>query len=458
VLAGFFLLRANVARVLTLLVILIFVDNVFLSDRKFFFVAFSISSAFAYTLLMSLALTPAARARMPALNGTWLGLLTFAFAGTAIAATNPRLGFADTLPVFQLYYLEGLIYFWIARGALTNAGDASRVFRGLALLGGLAAVLHMISLATGITFSSSGITESQRIEAAEQVFRYGSVFANPNTLADFYAMVLPMTLVMLLGWSRPRAGIRAAMLASAGLMFISLPLTASRGGLATAAVNGVIVLLLLPLGARQILTLVGSALVLGGIAITGLFMLFPDFLTLSIERLTDLGTADVRYRLWSATVDILMAHPLGVGIHYYSFEQALASYGMRLVTPHNILLGVAVDTGLPGLAMFVLLCGSILRRTLIARRVADRDVRTAATATLMLLSGFLIGGMTEPIFTNGYKLNHLFFISAGIASALPSWARRAREAKAVAAPPDASGVRSFGGPLAAPGSPFARTR
>jgi O-antigen ligase len=99
----------------------------------------------------------------------------------------------------------------------------------------------------------------------------------------------------------------------------------------------------------------------------------------------------------------------------------MRSVGIDLASPHNIYLGLAANTGIPGLIAFLVIAGSCLRRILVARRFGDAMLRSVATTFFVLLVGFLVSGVTEPIYRNGFKLQHLFWLFAGIGSFLPSW-------------------------------------
>ncbi|MCL4685397.1 O-antigen ligase family protein [Myxococcota bacterium] len=424
--ATYFLLRSNYLRALILLSVLIFLDQVFLTWRHFYFVNFSISSAFAYTLFGSLLLDPSARARMPAMSAAWAALLTFALFGVVIGAADPRLGMTFQIPEFQFFFAEALLYFWLGRACLRDAEQVNRLLLWVVWFGGIIALTHMFSLATGFTFYTSGKVVA--VSALDvRSYRYGSVFVNPNTLADFYAMTIPAAVVLLLGWRKLSRRARISAIAAAGLMSISLPLTASRGGLATTVLVLGIAALLLPAGLRIIVSYLGAGLLIGGMTAVGVVVLFPEYWERALTRFQEEGLQGNRYLLWRDTLDLLTTNPLGIGLHPFNFSAAIRPYGFGEASPHNIYLDLATRVGIPGLLAFLAFCVGLFRRLGRARRHGSPELRTAAAAITVMMLGFLLGGITEPIFTNGYKLQHLFFFLAGVGSFLPQWLPR-REA------------------------------
>lgn len=370
------------------------------------------------------------------MSAAWAALLTFALFGVVIGAADPRLGMTFQIPEFQFFFAEALLYFWLGRACLRDAEQAHRLLLWVVWFGGIIALTHMFSLATGFTFYTSG--KVVEVSAQEGLgFRYGSVFVNPNTLADFYAMTIPAAVVLLLGWKKLSGRTRISAIAAAGLMSISLPLTASRGGLAAAVFVLGVTALLLPVGLRIIVSYFGAGILIGGMTAVGIIVLFPEYWERALTRFQEEGLQGNRYRLWGDTLDLLMKNPLGIGLHPFNFSAAIRPYGHAMSNPHSIYLDLAAKVGVPGLLAFLAFCVGLFRRLGRARRHGSPELRTAAAAITAMMLGFLVGGITEPIFTNGYKLQHLFFFLAGVGSFLPHWlpSREAARSSVPVVPP-----------------------
>jgi len=134
--------------------------------------------------------------------------------------------------------------------------------------------------------------------------------------------------------------------------------------------------------------------IIGGLAAAGLLLNGAGLLPASItDRFADIGTLvdfrdvrgvkinDANYAVierlahWQAAVRMLEAHPLtGVGFSNYQsvYEQyRLLNWPMPLGHAHNIYLNIAAETGLPGLAAYLVLWGAIFWQTI--RAVATRS-------------------------------------------------------------------------------------
>ncbi len=441
-LAAYFFVGSRALKLIGLLVALIFLEGVLLSWRSFFFVGFSLSSAVSYVLLASLFTDPQGRSQMSASTVAWLGFLFFAFMGAIIGSFGPRVGLGDNLIMFQMFYLEGLVYFWIGRAAFRDPSELRNVLNVLFVFGGLVAILHLFSITTGYRFYAAAGKEFHQY--SDVAFRYGAVFSNPNTLAAFYAMAIPGAIISVLGWARPSALMRPIILVSMVLMGVSLLLTASRGGVGTTVLSVSIAFMLLPFGVRGVLALAAMGLVTGSLSVALLFFVFPDLLDATLGRFINEGLASVRYELWVETLRILVRNPLGVGLHVSGYLDALRPAGIFLANPHNIYLALAVNTGIPGLLFFLGLMVNTVRRANLARRVQTAEGRSVASIIFVMLIAFLISGMVEPIYGNGIKLQHFFWLIVGIASYLPTLVT-AEAAAPTPAPSWDSGSRSSEG-------------
>jgi len=150
-----------------------------------------------------------------------------------------------------------------------------------------------------------------------------------------------------------------------------------------------------------------------------LLLVFPEFLEKALARFTDMGLESERYRMWFMTLRLLVEQPFGIGLHSSGYLQAMRPFGIDIPSPHNIYLGLAASIGIPGLLTFLVIVGGSILRVLRARRFGDEMLRTVATAILCLFLGFLVSGFFEPIYQNGFKLQHLFWLFAGLGSILP---------------------------------------
>ncbi len=265
-------------------------------------------------------------------------------------------------------------------------------------------------IALSVLFSAClYITET----AAFQGFRAAaSGMYDPNDIAMVFTTFIPMCLyVLLAGYGRKMKflSVIAASLAAAGIM-----MSRSRGGvLALAAVIAVFFLSSVPRirGTAKIAVVVILAFIFINhfSAVEGRFQ--------NMEQDYNLTDENGRINIWKQNLAILGENPiLGVGAGCSTV--ALGLFRVReggtqaWLTTHSSLVQVAVETGIPGLAVFLIL--NILAVGHLRRIRRDRDHPLSRFAFFVELSfyGFWAGGL---LLSHGYSVN--LYLLLGIAAA-----------------------------------------
>lgn len=176
---------------------------------------------------------------------------------------------------------------------------------------------------------------------------------------------------------------------SAGLLFVSLLLTGSRGALAAAAV-GIAILAALTLRRSGRSGAIELAAI-GGLAIGGALYLFGDLLAARIEQ--DGAIDDGRLAAWRLVLNAITANPwLGYG--YGAFEDAFplsreGSVGIRHVwdKAHNswleIVHGMGIPAGLAFIASIAAVAWMILRGAVSRHRTVEVPAVALAAAGLV---------------------------------------------------------------------------
>jgi O-antigen ligase len=108
--------------------------------------------------------------------------------------------------------------------------------------------------------------------------------------------------------------------------------------------------------------------------------------------------ADRARRNWGPTLEIVKAHPLGVGVGYGS--QTMATESVRdsglWMGPHNELLQKALETGLPGALVFLLLLISVFRDGLNGLKTHQRTAGIAAGMIGTTIAFWICGVVNLP--------------------------------------------------------------
>jgi putative inorganic carbon (hco3(-)) transporter len=186
---------------------------------------------------------------------------------------------------------------------------------------------------------------------------------HPNAVGGTLVLIIPLFMVLLFAyfWKKARGNVlivkgnilqRLLLLVGSAITFGVLLLTQSRGawlGLLLACVIGFL-LFLLKKKVFLIVFLVGILLFA--------FVIAPSLLENDQVKLTTRqaeGTLFFRIQLWNVVMPMIYEHPLlGIGMNEFRYHYEVKR---ELSHPHNKLLLLAVELGLPGLIAYLALLG-----------------------------------------------------------------------------------------------------
>lgn len=344
-----------------------------------------------------------------------LALLAW-FALAALAAASPRAALHQSLIL-----LSGALVFLHA--AALRRGQAIPALRRLA---GILALFLALALAQ---YALAGTADGHYAKFERKlVFTLGHY----NHMGTLLLLALPLPFIL--------AGRAPVALAAALPLFALVLLTGSRGALGAA-------LLALPLlmmarfrgtGAarpRRVLPALLAAAVALAAAFAGATALNPDLRAKFTTGFFALRAPDGRGRddIWDAAARIARDHPaLGVGPGNYPV--VVPAYARaHILDAHNLPLGIAAETGVPGLLLALLFAASLAR----ARAGEPRHI------TLPLRIGLfaaLVQNLSASTLALSGALSALFFLLAGLSVAasrdapdLPAPSRSARRFAALCA-------------------------
>jgi len=183
--------------------------------------------------------------------------------------------------------------------------------------------------------------------------RLFSVMNNPNALGGYLGTMFPIALSMLL-LAKIRWRWRAALAGLLALMAVVMLWAGSRGAMmGVAAAAGIMLFLLRKNRAFVILLTVVLLLSLGGI----LYTYEQETLSRYLRVYDSLDvTLSGRWAIWETAVHIAKDHPVA-GIGFYTWTTTYPEYGLSfwktVDNPHNLLLNMAVEQGIPGVILYV---------------------------------------------------------------------------------------------------------
>ena len=220
---------------------------------------------------------------------------------------------------------------------------------------------------------------------------------------------------------------RLALMLSLPVLILSLALTLSRTGLISLSAGILLVWYRLVQTRRYLILLLSITIIaLVGLVLPDVFFERAATIVPVMEERTD--TFGTRIALWESGARMLGDHPL-VGVGPGNFIVALPRYGRGLehfgnrLVSHNAYVGIAAESGVPGLLLFCLLFVAAFRAAEGAARLlrtSQRPIALLGVGAEISLFTILVNGLTGNIEILKYT-----YLLLGICVAVSNLARRA---------------------------------
>ena len=336
---------------------------------------------------------------------TWVAACLAIWATVSVVFSYWPGGSVMLLPDF----LKTLVAFWL----LGTLVDTPARLRSVAwMLSVLAVPLAM----TGIRNFLSGAFLTESGLPVQRIRGYDAPLTdNPNDLALMLNLILPLTIALLVIERRPRA--RVLLTGMALISVVAILLTFSRAGFLTLVITGLLYGRRLFTGARR--GLVVAAVVLTLVAASWLPSNYVDRLgTITNIEADPTGSAQERWRDTVAATSFALANPIlgaGFGMNTVALNEERGAFWKAV---HNVYLQIAVELGLPGLLIFVLLLIGTIRSVHVVRQgtagdPALRDLSHLAEGLYISLLAFTVEALFHPVAYQFY-----FYFIAGLVVAL----------------------------------------
>jgi putative inorganic carbon (HCO3(-)) transporter len=331
-------------------------------------------------------------------------------------------------------------FFYLARVLISDRQQMFRLFAAVAI-GASAVSSYAIIQKLGLDPIWKGYLPSGRVF---------STIGQPNALAGYLVLAIPITAVLALEQKR---SLRVAALAGLALMIGALLLTYSRGaylGLALAVA-------VLIFGLRDRITMnratlgayVGAALVVLVLIVTMIAPVRSAFTRAwhRSESVSSDNSISARIDLWKVALRMIGDHPL-VGIGPEMFPEEFPGYSrtvlpaaavrhfekFRVESPHNEVLAVASGAGIPAaIAYLSILVGVIYVLWHATRRRGNASVRLALVAVMAAVLGHVV---TSALMTSEVTGSWLFWILVGAGVGIASVVTADSEGAAMSDSPD----------------------
>ncbi len=238
------------------------------------------------------------------------------------------------------------------------------------------------------------------------------IYGNPNDLAA-HSILLLGPAVALWASANHRSPFRWIGLGGAALLTVVIMLTQSRG--AFLALGVMALPSTITLARRRPRAVLAIAAFLGVALYSAPKSFWARMQGLSkatsvatVGEMDPEGSARQRFAVLQAATRIVRDHPvLGVGLGAYELAQHSYNPALGYLDTHNTYLNVLAETGLPGLALFLMIVISVLQVVRHARRRAGRAL-PAEAETLRWLQYALVGYLIAGVFGSFAKLAFLY--------------------------------------------------
>lgn len=308
-------------------------------------------------------------------------------------------------------YFKTLAIFWLL-GTVVNTLPRLRMMAwALALMSVPLAITGIKNFMSG-SFWPSGHDGQAPVN---RIIGYDAPLAlNPNDLALMLNLIIPLGIALFL--SARQAATRAILAALVTLAAMAVIITFSRAGFLTLAT--IMGIYLWKLRRRSESRWMWGTLVAALLSAPLLPSGYWDRLTTILDVESDpTGSAQARWADTWAAVRIVGDSPIvgaGIGQNILAMNEYR---GAAWTHVHNVYLEYAVDLGIPGLGLFLLLLVQSLGSARFAQREAEQtpalgDLFYLAQGVQVSLLAFMVAGLFHPV---GYQLGFYYF--AGLAAA-----------------------------------------
>lgn len=305
-------------------------------------------------------------------------------------------------------FSKALILFWLLSSIVVTSGRLQWTAWCLVFMTLPLAVTGVWHLLTGVFVPAGNAPGFARIAGYA-----APLTANPNDLALTLNLTLPLGVGLLLAVRRPI--LRAVLLAILALNVLAIIATFSRGGLVT--LMTILLAYIVRLSGRS------PAVVLLPLLLLIFLPLLPAGYLGHMGTITDIrsdptGSAQERWSDLRAAGRLVQSSPVagaGLGMNALAMN---VERGATWRMVHNVYLQYAVELGLPGLLLFLVLLARCVAKAGAARRIAARAesggmLFRLAEAVQIGLIAFAVAALFHPV---GYHF--YFFYLAGLALGL----------------------------------------
>jgi O-antigen ligase len=307
-------------------------------------------------------------------------------------------------------YLKTLAVFWLLCNVVTTVAKLRTMTWALVLLSVPLALTAVSNFLSGTFAPGADLVVNRRIVGYD-----APLALNPNDLALILNLIIPLAIALLL--TAQTVSVRFVLLAIVVLHATAVILTFSRTGFITLA--AVAAVTLWKLRRRPEAPWLWGALVLALACVPLLPSGYSDRLsTISDVDSDPTGSSQARWADMIAATRLVTRNPIvgaGIGQDILALNE---ERGAKWLQVHDTYLEYAVELGIPGLVLFVVLLVASMRSARFAQRAAldrpdERELFHLAESIEISLVGFAVAAVFSP---GGYRFDFYYFAGLAVAA------------------------------------------
>jgi O-antigen ligase len=360
---------------------------------------------------------PSLLRRAGAFHAGWLAFVALAFL-SASWSVDPYLSIERSATLLLLFVA-------VIAGALVLVPDRDMAERwAMWIVAGIVTVFVISAVA--LVDWQLAVQPGWTVGAAHAISRFRGITENPNTIASYGPLVLPLLL-----WQLFRRRGAGRWIAAGAIALVAAEVTASLSRVALALMAVEAIVFTTVFASRR----VTKVIVVGGLvcvfaATVATAILVGDF-GQRVVRETTFATAGGRTAAWHAATNLIGRRPL-TGTGFGTEEQALVTYRNQHPKPfeeadfrpsffHSSYLGLAVQVGIAGAALLTVLllapCYHLFRR----RRESALSAKLALAVVCVL-----VAAAVQAVFSSFfYSVGNVTTVSLWILASIPFAVRAA---------------------------------
>lgn len=285
-------------------------------------------------------------------------------------------------------HLGGLSFVFVMSNSIKTKNAFNAIVTVMVFSASLVALYGIYQYFVGVEIDKAWLDVENNPDIRVRVF---SVFHNPNILAEYLIMVIPLSVGLL--WYTKKISKKIIFLGTTLIMILAMLMTLSRGSWVGFAFSALVFILLIE--KRLLLSIIPISL--------GAVYFLPQTIMNRILSIGNFADSSIAYRftMWEITLDIIRDYPIaGVGFGHLPFKQVFETYirTMPIYHSHNTYLQTAAEMGIPGLLVLLFLLFILFKYGILNLvKSQDRYIKILSAGALSSLAGVLAHGIAENV-------------------------------------------------------------